>query len=240
MLDVGCGMGHWGQMLARFLSAEAKLIGIDPETTWIENAKSRITNLSVLCQTDYLVGFAEKIPFPDNYFDMVTCQTVLMHVKDVHQAINEMKRVLKPNGLFAVAEPDNFGFSFSTLNFNDSIEEIINQLQFNLTCLRGRQKLNQDNFSLGSILPYYLYQSEIRDIQVYVNDLASSFVPPYNTVREKILIEKLKSQKDENWERFREEALANFIEGGGKHPEFEKNVGKRKINKKGNARCYFR
>ena len=143
MLDVGCGMGHWGQMLAKFLSADAKMIGIDLETIWIENAKKRISKVSVLCQTDYLVGIAEKIPFPDNYFDMVTCQTVLMHVKDVSQAINEMKRVLKPNGLFAVTEPDNFGFSFNTINFNDSIEKIINQLQFNLTCLRGRQQLNQ-------------------------------------------------------------------------------------------------
>lgn len=71
------------EMLASFLSADAKMIGIDLETIWIENAKKRISNIPVLCQTDYLIGFAEKIPFPDNYFDMVTCQTVLMHVKDV-------------------------------------------------------------------------------------------------------------------------------------------------------------
>jgi ubiquinone/menaquinone biosynthesis C-methylase UbiE len=41
MLDVGCGMGHWGQMLAPHLAKDGKIYGIDPEAAWIEKAIER-------------------------------------------------------------------------------------------------------------------------------------------------------------------------------------------------------
>lgn len=69
----------------------------------------------------------------------------------------------------------------------------------------------------------------MQDIQVYVNDLASSFVPPYKTARERSLIEKLKSMKNENLEKIRDEALSNFLAGGGIHSEFEKIWEKEKL-----------
>jgi ubiquinone/menaquinone biosynthesis C-methylase UbiE len=85
---------------------------------------------SVEFQSNYQLGTAEAIPFPDSYFDMVTCQTVLIHVKDITIALNEMLRVLKPGGLLAVAEPNNLvsRLIFNNLNFNDSVEDIINPL----------------------------------------------------------------------------------------------------------------
>lgn len=39
-----------------------------------------------------------KIPYPDNFFDMVLCNHVLEHVKNDIRAIKELRRVLKPSG----------------------------------------------------------------------------------------------------------------------------------------------
>ena len=40
VLDVGCGVGHWGQRLMTLLSDEATLTGIDAEPRWMPKATS--------------------------------------------------------------------------------------------------------------------------------------------------------------------------------------------------------
>src|SRR5688572_24249644 len=41
VLDVGCGVGHWGQLLASVLPESMRCIGIDREPKWIEQAAAR-------------------------------------------------------------------------------------------------------------------------------------------------------------------------------------------------------
>lgn len=52
------------------------------------------------------LAFAEEIPFNNNEFDFVYCYTVLEHVKDVGKSIDEMIRVVKPNGFVHIQTPD--------------------------------------------------------------------------------------------------------------------------------------
>jgi len=59
------------------------------------------------CRCEYGMGAAERLPFADATFDLVTCQTVLMHIADVAVALTEMVRVLAPGGLLLAAEPNN-------------------------------------------------------------------------------------------------------------------------------------
>ncbi len=46
-----------------------------------------------------------KIPFEDNTFDLITCFGVLHHIANVSDVFREIKRVLKPGGLFIFREP---------------------------------------------------------------------------------------------------------------------------------------
>lgn len=46
-----------------------------------------------------------KIPFPENYFDLIVCNHVLEHIPDDHQAMKELFRVLKPKGLAFLQVP---------------------------------------------------------------------------------------------------------------------------------------
>lgn len=50
---------------------------------------------------------AKKLPYKDNEFDFVLCTEVLEHVPDFKIAIEEIKRVLKPNGQFLVTVPNS-------------------------------------------------------------------------------------------------------------------------------------
>ena len=126
-LDVGCGIGHWGRCLAPFLPSDCVLTGIDRESRWIEEARKRsagIENISVLFQQSE----AERLPFLDNSFDLVTCQTVLIHMKDPVAVIREMRRVLVPGGLLVIVEPNNIATSISNIDLKTPISEVMGLL----------------------------------------------------------------------------------------------------------------
>ena len=108
ILDVGCGVGHWGQRLMRHTSGGAILHGVDAEEAWVEGARERAVTLGLEGRAHFQTGTAESLPWEDDSLDMVTCQTLLIHVPDLRVAIREMIRVLRPGGLFLVAEPNNF------------------------------------------------------------------------------------------------------------------------------------
>lgn len=94
-LDVGCGGGILAE---EFAAAGFSVSGIDPSENSIRTAKdhARQNGLDIRYET----GTAEKLPYPDNSFDVVYCCDVLEHVRDVNTAISEISRVLKSGGMF--------------------------------------------------------------------------------------------------------------------------------------------
>lgn len=95
VLDLGCGGGFMAEPLAR---QGAQVIGVDPSAPAIAAAKRHAeeTGLSI----DYRVGTGEDLPVADNAVDIVVCVDVLEHVRDLDAVIGEIRRVLKPGGLF--------------------------------------------------------------------------------------------------------------------------------------------
>jgi ubiquinone/menaquinone biosynthesis C-methylase UbiE len=107
VLDIGCGIGHWGQIVASVAPSTCQFIGLDREAESVSKATARASELGLGQRFRYQVGDVLEIPFKDASFDMVTCQTVLIHVGDVKKALTEMLRVLKPGGLLLAVEPNN-------------------------------------------------------------------------------------------------------------------------------------
>src|SRR3954447_23803444 len=99
VLDVGCGVGHWGRLLAKVLPTTAHVQGIDRDPRWVQEAEARATAHGLASRFNYKVGVAETLPFADATFDLVTCQTVLIHTADPGAVIDEMIRVARPGGL---------------------------------------------------------------------------------------------------------------------------------------------
>ncbi|CAG0947446.1 demethylmenaquinone methyltransferase / 2-methoxy-6-polyprenyl-1,4-benzoquinol methylase [Anaerolineae bacterium] len=74
-----------------------------------------------------LVGDCQKhIDAPDRYFDRVLAIHVLEHLPDLPRALDEIKRVLKPNGFFSVLIPCEGGLAY-TLARNISARRIFEQ-----------------------------------------------------------------------------------------------------------------
>src|SRR4051812_44633049 len=111
VLDVGCGVGHWGQLLSSLMPSDARVTGVDRDPFWVEKATERARAAGLEGRFNYSAALADALPFPENTFDLVTCQTVLIHAKDPRATLAEMIRVVRPGGLVAVAEPNNVASS---------------------------------------------------------------------------------------------------------------------------------
>ena len=93
ILEVGCGMGTDALMFAR---EGFKVTGLDITPAHLVLAE-KLFNLYNARGT-FLEGNAEALPFPDNTFDCVYSFGVLHHTPDTGKAINEIRRVLVPQG----------------------------------------------------------------------------------------------------------------------------------------------
>jgi ubiquinone/menaquinone biosynthesis C-methylase UbiE len=93
-LEVGCGTGT---DLLQFLRAGAVAQAIDLSSQSAALARARL-RFAGFEGSRVVLSDAENLPFPDNHFDLVYSWGVLHHTPDTARAINEVHRVLRPNG----------------------------------------------------------------------------------------------------------------------------------------------
>jgi len=105
ILDVGCGSGIVTRDIARL--TKGKIVGIDGSNDMIKVAEKVLKDYK---NVELRVSGAEKLPFDDNTFDVVTCNLLLMWADNPQKVVNEMARVTKPDGkVLASLEPDYGG-----------------------------------------------------------------------------------------------------------------------------------
>ncbi len=90
ILDVGCGIGSFEQKLL-----DLNIIGLDNSTEMLEEARKKSNKTFVL-------GNAENLPFKDSSFNAVFYVATLEFLDNYKMAIQEAKRVTKPNGKLLV------------------------------------------------------------------------------------------------------------------------------------------
>jgi SAM-dependent methyltransferase len=96
-LDVGCGDGQTAGLWLR--EQGHRYIGVDVSSEGVRRAQSVGLDARLIEQ-------ATSLPFPDDYFDAVVCIEVLEHLFAPLQAVAEIRRVLKPGGLFVGTTPN--------------------------------------------------------------------------------------------------------------------------------------
>jgi SAM-dependent methyltransferase len=97
VLDVGCGVGHLGRVLAGLGRADLELVGLDFQSELLAEARTGYAAR--------IEGDVHHLPFRDGAFAAAIASNSLHHFPDAHAAMAEITRVLAPGGTLVSYDP---------------------------------------------------------------------------------------------------------------------------------------
>lgn len=100
VLDVGCGVGGSARILASKFGC--RVTGVDLASEYVKAAKKLTDIVGLSTEVDFQEGNALELDFDNGSFDAVWTQSAIMNIKNTKKFIQEVYRVLRPNGIFAV------------------------------------------------------------------------------------------------------------------------------------------
>ncbi|MDL4818890.1 methyltransferase domain-containing protein [Actinomadura opuntiae] len=103
VLDVGCGPATDLAALASAAGPSGAVIGVDHDTAMVDEARRRTAGLPG-ARVEH--ADAHALPLDSGAADRARMDRVMIHLDDPSRALREIRRVLRPGGLVALAEPD--------------------------------------------------------------------------------------------------------------------------------------
>ena len=101
-LDIAGGTGDLAMAFSKKVGKSGQVVHTDINEAMLSTGRNRLIDAGIALPT--LVCDAEKLPFPANYFDVVSVAFGLRNMTHKDVAIAEMNRVLKPGGKLLVLE----------------------------------------------------------------------------------------------------------------------------------------
>lgn len=186
VLEIGCTNGFSSLELNKLTNCE--VIGIDINKNSVENANERIKELKLDdSRIKFEYGNAEELRFEDEEFDLIICGNAMSFVQDKNKAIEELKRVLKPNGYISIVpiwykdEPNE-----------EIISKVNYELGFNITCTYEKDWNKYDKWDLELYYKknYEFLKRTKEDIENYAKNLINnkSHLEIYNEEEKNIII----------------------------------------------------
>jgi demethylmenaquinone methyltransferase/2-methoxy-6-polyprenyl-1,4-benzoquinol methylase len=102
VLDIAGGTGDLALAFAKKAGLTGEVVHTDINEAMLRTGRDRLLDAGVVLPT--AVCDAEKLPFPDNHFDVVSVAFGLRNMTRKDAALKEMNRVLKPGGKLLVLE----------------------------------------------------------------------------------------------------------------------------------------
>ncbi len=102
LLNVGSGSGISAAYVAETYGC--RVVGVDLLPGMVESARSWAAAKGLADQLEFRVGDAQDLPFDDNQFDALICESVNAFVPDKEKAMREYIRVVKPGGCIGFTE----------------------------------------------------------------------------------------------------------------------------------------
>ncbi|MFC2971920.1 bifunctional demethylmenaquinone methyltransferase/2-methoxy-6-polyprenyl-1,4-benzoquinol methylase UbiE [Azotobacter bryophylli] len=122
VLDIAGGTGDLTQQFSRLVGPTGEVVLADINESMLKVGRDKLLDRGVAGNVSFVQADAEKLPFPDNHFDVVTIAFGLRNVTHKEDALRSMLRVLKPGGRLLVLEfskPSNrlLGKAYDTYSF---------------------------------------------------------------------------------------------------------------------------
>jgi demethylmenaquinone methyltransferase/2-methoxy-6-polyprenyl-1,4-benzoquinol methylase len=130
VLDLAGGTGDLTAKFCKLVGPEGQVVLADINDSMLKVGRDKLTDRGIVGNVKYTQANAEALPFPDNYFDVITIAFGLRNVTDKDAALRSMLRVLKPGGRLLVLE-------FSKPN-NELLSKVYDSYSFNLLPVMGK------------------------------------------------------------------------------------------------------
>lgn len=104
ILDIGCGGGI---NIKRMAENAKKVYGIDYSIESVKLSKEVNKKLIKEGKVEILKGNVKSLPFEDDTFDIITAFETVYFWPDIEKCFAEVKRVLKPGGIFLIGMETN-------------------------------------------------------------------------------------------------------------------------------------
>jgi arsenite methyltransferase len=103
VLDVGSGAGTDSLIAAQMVGKQGHVTGIDMTPEMLAKARAAAAEMGV-SNIEFVESEAERLPFPDESFDVVVSNGVIDLIPDKDAVFGELFRVLAPGGLIQIAD----------------------------------------------------------------------------------------------------------------------------------------
>lgn len=103
VVDVGSGAGIDSLIAARMVGPDGRVIGVDMTPAMLEKARQSAAATG-LPNVEFRHGYAEALPVPDGWADVVISNGVLNLMPEKGAALGEMARALKPGGRLQIGD----------------------------------------------------------------------------------------------------------------------------------------
>ncbi|HEY5714881.1 MAG TPA: bifunctional demethylmenaquinone methyltransferase/2-methoxy-6-polyprenyl-1,4-benzoquinol methylase UbiE [Psychromonas sp.] len=104
VLDLAGGTGDLTAKFSRIVGQTGQVTLADINDSMLKVGRSKLRDMGIAGNVNYVQANAEELPFPDNHFDLITIAFGLRNVTDKDKALASIFRVLKPGGRLLVLE----------------------------------------------------------------------------------------------------------------------------------------
>jgi len=188
ILEAGCGVGAQTKTVAA-QNLKSKFISIDISKESIAEAKQLIHSKGIK-NVEFQVADIFDLPFEEEYFDHIFLCFVLEHLANPQEALEQLKKKLKPNGTITLIEGDH-----GSTYFHPNSEFANKAIQ----CQVELQRRKGGDANIGRKLYPILESAGFEEIkvsprQVYVDDSNPRWVEGFTKNTFTAMIEGIKAE----------------------------------------------
>ncbi|NET78498.1 class I SAM-dependent methyltransferase [Okeania sp. SIO1F9] len=169
ILDVGCGFGGTAASINNNYS-EVKITGLNIDERQLNVARKQVQACGDN-SIEFVQGDATKMPFPDNFFDVVLAVECIFHFPSRSAFFQEAKRVLKPGGKIALSD----FFPTATINFFEPVVRLF---------IKDLGAETYGNVNFFTIANYQDLAIKIGLNSFLIEDITFNTLPTYKILKE--------------------------------------------------------